>query len=106
MLYFMYKMARIKIEDIVFWILIFATIFVMLWKLFGSPSDMAAIITIGTFIISSGIMLWKNFFKLDKKTSLGFLKVKHDMEKNHLAITNRLNLMENNINNKLDKILK
>jgi len=98
-------MGKIKIENIVFWILIFATIAVILWKLFGSPSDIATVITIGTFIMSSEIMLWKNFFKLDKKTSLGFIRVKHDMERNHLETTNKLNLMENNINNKLDKII-
>ncbi len=95
-------MAKIRIEDVVFWILIFATIAVIIWKLFGSPSDIAVIIFIGTFIIFSEIMLWKNFFKIDKKTSLGFMKVEHDIEKFRIEVNNRFDI----IDNKLNKILK
>ena len=74
-------MRRLSIEDVLFWVLILMITGIILWKLFGSPSDMAMIISIGTLIVSSEMMLWKNFFKMDKNVSLCFMKVKHDMEK-------------------------
>lgn len=113
MLYFIDKMIKLKIEDIIFWILIIATIAVILWKLFGSPSDLATIIAIGTFLLSSEILIWKTIFKIDKdnnlkvsqidkKTSLGFMKVKHDIEKMRFEMNHRFN----NIENKLNEISK
>tara|TARA_Y100000310_G_C20287817_1_gene625754 strand:+ start:221 stop:520 length:300 start_codon:yes stop_codon:yes gene_type:complete len=89
----MFKMAKIKIEDTLFWILVFATIFVMIWKLFGSPTDVGTIIGIGTFLLTSEILTWKKIFAIENKTTIGFMKVKHD-----------LSLMENRMNNRFDKI--
>ena len=117
MLYFLCKMktkmAKIAIEDIFFWIMVIATTGVIFWKLHGSPTDMVTIIGIGTFILISEIAVWKKIFSIEKNTTMGFTRVKssfqnvkHDMEKNQVEITNKLNLMENNIKNKLDKLIK
>lgn len=89
----MFKMAKIKIEDIVFWILVFAIIGVMVWKLFGSQTDVGMIIGVGTFLLTSEILTWKKIFAIESKTAIGFMKVKHNLE-----------LMENRINNRFDKL--
>ena len=91
----MFKMVKIKIEDIIFWILVFATIAVIIWKLVGSPTDMGTIIGIGSFILSSEILIWKKIFSIESKTTIGFMKVKHNLK-----------LMENNIISKLNNIEK
>lgn len=111
-----YPKRKVRFEDIVFWILIFATIAVILWKLFGSPSDIATIITIGIFIISSEALIWKYVFNLDKKTAVEFMKVKnifttvkHDIEKIKIEMNNRFDKMDNRfdiIDNKLDKLIR
>jgi len=99
-------MARIKIEDVIFWVAVSATIGVILWKLHGSPTDMATIIGIGTFILISEVAVWKKIFsvennfntkllKMDKNISLSFMKLKNDMDNGF-----------NNLENKLDKLIK
>ena len=80
---------KFKAEDIVFWILILAAIAVILWLLKGSPTLESALITIGLFIISSELMLWKKYFTLDKNAAVSFTKLRNDMS---------------NINNKLENI--
>ena len=97
-------MAKITSEDIVIWVLIAATLGIIIWKLFGSPSDLAVIITIGLFVIGLITTLTKKIYtvennltssihKLDEKTSLGFMKVK-----------NEISLMQKDINRRLDDI--
>ena len=71
-------MNKIKIENIMFWILIVAAIAIIIWKLFGSPSDIATLISLISLLIGSEIMLWKNHFTIEKNTTLGFMKVSHD----------------------------
>lgn len=84
---------KIKLEDILLWIFIALLIGLALWKLFGSPTDTASIIAIALFIAGSEILIWRTLFKIDKKTSLGFMKLSND-------IKNKIN----KTNNKLDNI--
>ena len=84
-----------KIEDIVFFILIAAIVGIALWLLSGSPPEIDALIGLALFFSASELMIWRNMFSLDKKTSLAFMRIKHDMEKGFL-----------NVNNRFDKIKK
>ena len=88
-------MGRIKFEDVMFWIVIFATIFVILWKLHGSPSDFATIVSVGVFLLTSEILTWKKIYSMEKDVALGFMKVRHDMDNFRIGV-----------NNKLDRILE
>src|SRR3989344_444638 len=94
---------KIKIEDIMFWILILAAIAVILWLLNSSPTSESALISIGLFIISSEIFLWKKYFEVDKKMVVSFIKIKNDLGnmKNDL---NNLKKGQEEMNNKLSNI--
>ena len=81
---------RFKIEDIIFWILIFAAVAVILWLLKGSPTLESATISIGLFIIGSELLLWRKIFeigkdtaislaRLDKNVTISFEKLKNDV---------------------------
>ena len=102
--YFMFKMVKIRIEDIVFWILVFATISVMIWKLFGSPTDIGTIMGVGTFLLTSEILIWKKIFSIESKTAIGFIKVKHNLESMENRINNRFDKIEDSLNNIENKI--
>lgn len=102
--YFLSKMVRIKIEDIIFWIIIFLIILVALWLLSGSPTEIGAIISIATFTASSGLLIWKKIFSInnnfnlklsnmDKNVTVSFMKLKHDMEIEFLKINNKLDII-------------
>ncbi len=67
---------KIKLEDIMFWILIVLIIGVAIWLLSGSLTDTSAIVAVAVFLTPSEILIWKNIFKMDRKTSVGFEKVK------------------------------
>ncbi len=104
---------KIEFIDIMIIIVLLATVGLGLWMLFGSPTEIQAIIALSIFFGTSGFMLLRQIHKVDKNSIVkfsrvknSFLKVKHNIEKNHIEVTNRLNLLENNINNKLDKIIK
>ncbi len=73
-------MSRLKIEDIMFWILIAAIVAIAIWLLSGSPDLENALITIGLFIIGSEILLWRKLFSIDKNTAVGFVKVNSDLK--------------------------
>lgn len=103
----------IKIEDILFWILIITIIAIVLWLLSGSPPETDALIAIGLFVIASESLIWKKLFtldnkieigllKLDNKTSLSFMNLKNEIDKNNLMINNRFD----NIENKLNMLIK
>jgi len=83
----------VKVDDVVFWILLLSAAGVLLWLLKGSPTLESTIIMVGLFIISSEIMLWRKYFEVDKNTAVGFEKVKNDLDKRF-----------NEVNGKLDKI--
>lgn len=86
----LYSDKMVKIEDIVFWIIIMAIIAIAIWMLFGSPTLEAGLISIGLFVAGSEILLWKTLFKMDKKTPIGFIKVQNKFE----SIENKLNKIE------------
>ena len=86
--------AKEGFECILFCVVIIAgMIAIVLWLLAGSPTEIGAIIGIGTFAAASDILIWKKVFSVENKTSIEFMKVKHDLE-----------LMENRINSRFDKI--
>ncbi len=98
---------KLKAEDIVFFIVIGLALFVLLWLLHGSPTLDNALISIGTFIITSEVLLWRKYFEIDKSVSNGFTKVKSDFEimkssMNHLGKGIRIEL--DYIKEKLNKI--
>ena len=72
---------KLKAEDIVFFIVIGLAIFVLLWLLHGSPTLSNALVSVGMFIITSEVLLWRKYFEIDKKISIGFVKVKTELEK-------------------------
>ena len=88
---------KIKIEDIIFWILIIAAISIIIWLLNGSPTTESALVSIGLFIISCDIFLWKKYFELDKNAAVSFTKLKNDLynlKKGQEETNNKLNNIE------------
>ena len=73
-------MTDIKIEDIAFWIIISLIIALAIWLLSGSPTDTRAIIALAVFIAASEILIWKSLFNIDKRTAIGFEKIKNSIE--------------------------
>ena len=69
---------RIRFEDVLFWILILGIIGIVLWMLHGSPTDTGAIVGIGAFVATSEILIWKRIFRIEKDTSIGFVRVKSE----------------------------
>ena len=67
-----------------------------LWLLKGSPTLENAVITIGLFIISSELMLWKKYFEIDKNTAVSFMRLKNDISN----ISKKLDGIEKLIRNK------
>lgn len=76
-----------KIEDILFWIIMMLIIGLAIWKIVGSPTDTATLIAVTLFIASSEILIWKAIFSADKKTAVGFEKIKSKLD----IIDNKLN---------------
>jgi len=86
---------RLKADDIAFWILILATIAVILWLLRGSPTLENGVITIGLFLVSMIILLYKKYFEIDKNTTISFMKVKNEF----MEVKNRLGTIDNKLSN-------
>jgi len=74
-------MRKIKLENIAFWILILAAVGVAIWLLIGSPTIEQGLLMITIFIATSEILLWKALFRIDKKSAVGFEKVKSRFDK-------------------------
>ena len=74
-------MTKIKLQDIIFWILILAAVGVAVWLLVGSPTIEQGLLMITIFIATSEILLWKTLFLIDKKTAISFEKVKSRFDK-------------------------
>lgn len=70
---------KVKIDDIVFWILIFAAFGVILWLLHGSPTLENGLVSIGLFLLSSQLFLWRKYFEMDKNTAVSFVRLKSDI---------------------------
>ena len=88
-----------KIEDMVFWALMVAIVAIALWLLRGSPPTVDALITLALFVVASELLIWKTIFRIDNRSTVGFMKVKHDIEKMRIEINNRFDILES----KLDK---
>ena len=91
---------KIKTEDIIIWTAIIIIIAIAIWKLVGSPTDTAALISITLFIAVSELSLWKKMFLVEKKTEVGFMKVKENIN----LLRNDLKHYLNNTNQRLDNI--
>ena len=76
----MYYLAKMKIEDVVFWVIISLIIATALWLLSGSPPEANALVSIALFVAASEILIWRKLFDVDKKNAVGFEKVKNDLE--------------------------
>lgn len=83
------------IDNILFWILILLIIAVALWMLHGSPTEIGAIIGIAVFVASSEILIWRTLFNIDKKTSIGFIKIKSDVDRKFFEVNTKLDKIEN-----------
>ena len=70
---------KIKIEDILIWILILGVIAVSLWLLSGSPVETNALISIAIFVATSELLLWKKIFGIDKDIAVSFTNLKRDI---------------------------
>ncbi len=81
----------IKLSDILFWIVIALIIGLALWLMLGSPTTEAGLVSLALFVAASEILLWKAIFKVDKNTSLGFLKVKKDLDMMQYKLINNIN---------------
>lgn len=68
-----------KTEDIAFWIIICLIVGVAIWKMVGSPTDTTALIAIALFVAGSEIVIWKALFKIDKKTTVSFERVRNQL---------------------------
>ena len=95
-------MAEIKIEDIVFWIAILAIIGIIIWKLFGSPSVLEILISAVSFLMIAGLTLWRSLHNAEKKiigienkTTIGFIKVKNEINNLKNEINQRFDNLEN-----------
>lgn len=98
----------VKITDIVFWLLILAVIGIALWMLFGSPTLEVGLVSISLFVAGSEILLWRALFSVDKRTAVGFERVKLDFERINDKLGNigkGINEIKNNIVN-INKKLK
>lgn len=84
-----------KIENILFWVLILAAIGVAVWLLIGSPTIEQGLLMITIFIATSEILLWKALFQADKKTAVGFEKVKSRFDKVDYQLNEIKSLVEN-----------
>lgn len=101
-------MVKIKIEDVIFWLIILFIIGIAIWMLHGSPMDSSAIIALALAFASSELMIWKKIFsieknfncaesKIDKNITISFMKIKNDFDKNNLMINNKLDIINNKI---------
>jgi len=75
------------LRDVLFWVLILAAIGVAVWMAVGSPPIETGLLIIVIFISTSEILLWKAVFRIDKRSAVGFEKVRSKIEK-----------LENNMN--------
>ncbi|MBS3079169.1 hypothetical protein J4218_03545 [Candidatus Pacearchaeota archaeon] len=102
-------MVKLKIEDVIFWLIILYIIGIAIWMLHESPMDSSAIISIGLALGSSELFLWRSLYnnnknnllrlsEMDKKTAMSFLKLRNEMEKNNIMINNRFDNLENKLN--------
>ena len=61
----------IKLEDILFWLLIMGIIAVVIWMLHGSPPTENGLLIITIFVATSEVLLWRVMFNTEKKSIIG-----------------------------------
>ncbi|MAG02733.1 hypothetical protein CMI42_05330 [Candidatus Pacearchaeota archaeon] len=97
-------MVRLKFEDIVFFIFLAIILGTSLWLLHGSPTLIGAIISIGIAVFGSELLLWRKVFSIDKSVSLGFMKMKHDIDKFRIEVNNKFDSVGGKLNEISEKI--
>ena len=106
----LYKMStRDIINNILFWTLIILIIWIAIWKLIGSLTDTAALVTIALFVVSSELLIWKALFRIDNKNYKGFMKIKNTLDKQTNLINNEISHIRRDmgeINAKLNPAIK
>ncbi len=95
----MYYLAKMKIEDVVFWVIISLIIATALWLLSGSPPEANALVSIALFVAASEILIWRKLFDIDKKNAVGFEKVRTEIQ----ILKKDLNYQLNEIKNLIKK---
>jgi|SRR3989344_9596943 len=95
----------IKIEDIIFWIVIIAVIGLLVWKLFGSPTDLATITTVASLLAMGELSLLKRIYNLEKRVAVGFTKVKSEINLIRNDIKHHSSYMDERFDN-LEKLIK
>ncbi|MBI2628976.1 hypothetical protein HYW74_02745 [Candidatus Pacearchaeota archaeon] len=91
---------KIKLEDIVFWLLIIAMIAIAFWLLSGSPPEENALITITIFVATSELLIWRKIMSMDKNTAVSFIKLRKDIDIRFLGVNNRFD----NVDEKMSRI--
>lgn len=84
-------MKNIKLEDIVIWVIAIALVAIAIWKIFGSPTDTATLISIILFVATSELIIWKKIFTMEKNVAVGFVKMKNDINNKHNELKNLIN---------------
>lgn len=90
----------LKIEDLIFWILIIAVIGVAIWLLSGSPTLESSLVSIALFMAGSEVLIWKSLFKIDKNTVVSFANFKNDLSNKHKELNDKLTKIEALVRNK------
>lgn len=94
-----------KFDDILFFILIALIVGTALWLLHGSPLEADALIAISIAIAASELLIWRAIFKMDKKTSIGFMKIKNDFNALNNKLDNKFSNIEKSLNNFSDRLI-
>lgn len=84
----------VKVEDVVFWILIAAIVGLAFWLLLGSPTIESGLVSLALFVAGSELLIWRKVFSVDKNTAVGFVKVKGELT----TIRHDLDIIKNNLN--------
>jgi len=94
-----------KLRNILFWILILAAVGVTVWLNIGFPTIKTGLLMIVIFIATSEILLWKFLFKMDKRTIVGFVKIKSDINNLKNTFNNKFDEMNNRLKN-IENLIK
>src|SRR3989338_1346743 len=89
------------VDHVLFWILILAIIATVIWLAFGSPEFEKSLLMIMIFVAGSELLLWRTLFAIDKKSSIGFERVRPDFKQ----VNSRLDVMGNGISGIKSKLI-
>jgi len=91
---------KLKIEDILFWVLIVVIIAMVLWMFRGSQPLENILITFIIFIISSELLIWKKIFAIDKNTAINFAKFDKNVAVSFAKLREELKEIKNSLKKK------